>query len=115
MNEAIICPNCGCATKSNKVEHNVNLSIGRQYNPNKTNTYAIWSLILACVSFIFGWIITAIVAVVLGQSAKTQIKERNEQGKNLADTGIVLGWINIGLSIFAIMIIIIVIGFLARI
>ncbi len=114
MEEAVICPNCGCMIKNNKVEHNVNLNIGRQYNPHKTNTYAIWSLVLAYASFVFGWIITAIVAIILGQTAKTQIEERNEQGKNLADAGIVLGWINIGLSIFAIMIIIIGLGLLAK-
>ncbi|MBE7035558.1 MAG: DUF4190 domain-containing protein [Ruminococcaceae bacterium] len=114
MQEAVICPGCGCMIKNNTTEHNVNFNINRQQNPYKTNTYAVWSLVLACASFIFGWIITAIVAVILGQSAKTQIEERNEQGKNLADAGIVLGWINIGLSIFSIMLIIIGVGFLAE-
>lgn len=117
MDEAVICPSCGCRINNNTMEHNVNLNIGRQYNPYKTNTYAIWSLILACSSFVFGWIITAVVAIILGQSAKTQIIERNEQGKNLAEAGIIIGWINVGLSIFAILIIIVAligVGFLAE-
>ncbi len=48
----------------------------------------------------FGWFLLAIVAIILGNMAKTQIMEGNEQGYNLASAGIVLGWINIGLSIF---------------
>ena len=106
------CSNCGTKIKENdncNNEHNINLNIGRQYNPNKTNTCAIWSLVLACISFVFGWFITAIVAIILGNTAKNQIREKNEQGYGLASAGIVLGWINIGLSTFAIMIFLIAI------
>ena len=95
------CSNCGAETEKssncNNV-HNINLNIGRQHNPYKTNTYAIWSLVLACTSFVFGWFITAVVAIILGNMAKTPILQTNEQGYNLASAGIVLGWINIGLS-----------------
>ena len=104
------CSNCGTKITENgncNNVHNINLNIGRQHNPYKTNTYAIWSLVLACTSFIFGWFVTAVVAIILGNMAKTQIQQSNEQGYNLASAGSVLGWINIGLSIFAIMIILI--------
>ncbi len=127
----MFCKNCGeevngsycsnCGTKTNENDnynnvHNINLNIGKQHNPYKTNAYAIWSLILACISFIFGWFITAVAAIILGNMAKNQIQERNEQGYNLASAGIVLGWINIGLSIFAVMIILIfVAGIFSRI
>ena len=108
--ETNFCPKCGGKINEsgncNNV-HNINLNIGRQYNRYKTNTYAIWSLVLACTSFVFGWLVMAVVAIILGNMAKTQIQERNEQGYNLASAGIVLGWINIGLSVFAIMIILI--------
>lgn len=101
------CSNCGAKVNDSNNVHNINLNIGRQHNPYKTNSYAMWSLILACTSFIFGWFITAIVAIILGNMAKTQILERNEQGYNLASAGIVLGWINIGLSVFTVMILLI--------
>ena len=101
------CSYCGAKVNDSNNVHNINLNIGRQHNPYKTNSYAMWSLILACTSFIFGWFITAIVAIILGNMAKTQILERNEQGYNLASAGIVLGWINIGLSVFAVMILLI--------
>lgn len=111
------CSNCGTKITENgncNNVHNINLNIGRQHNPYKTNTYAIWSLILACTSFVFGWFLLAIVAIILGNMAKTQIMERNEQGCNLASAGIVLGWINIGLSIFAVVLLLIFsAGFLA--
>ena len=69
---------------------------------------------MACTSFVFGWFLLAIVAIILGNMAKTQIMERNEQGYNLASAGIVLGWINIGLSIFAVVLLLIFsAGFLA--
>ena len=106
------CSNCGTKINGNdnfNNEHNINLNIGKQYNPHKTNTYAIWSLVLACTSFVFGWFITAFVAIILGNTAKNQIQERNEQGYGLASAGIVLGWINIGLSIFAIIILILIV------
>lgn len=57
---------------------------------------------MACVSFVFGWAITAVIAIVLGHSAKEQIQMSNEQGANLATAGIVLGWVNIGLTIAAV-------------
>lgn len=104
------CSNCGTKINENgncNNVHNINLNIGRQYNQYKTNTYAIWSLVLACTSFIFGWLVTAVVAIILGNMAKTQIQQRNEQGYNLASAGIVLGWISIGLSVLAIIIILI--------
>lgn len=107
---SFFCPNCGTKADEDNAYgtvHNINLNIGRKYNPYKTNTYAIWSLVLACTSFVFGWFVTAIVAIILGNMAKEQIQQRNEQGYNLAETGIVLGWINIGLSAFAIIILLI--------
>ncbi len=107
------CSNCGARTAENynyNNTHNVNLNIGRQYNPYKTNTYAIWSLILACTSFVFGWLITAVVAIILGNMAKNQIKERSEQGYNLASAGIIIGWVNVGLSIFAVMLMIVILA-----
>lgn len=98
------CSNCGDNLKiaDNSSTHNVNLNIGRQYNPYKTNSYAIWSIVLACSSFVFGWGVVAIVAIVLGNMAKDKIRQSHEQGYNLATAGIVLGWVNIGLTVLAV-------------
>lgn len=107
----IFCSNCGQKVSGEDIHpsvHNVNLNIGRQPIPYKTNTYAILSLVLACISFIFGWCVLAIVAIVLGNTAKLQIQQRNEQGDKLATTGIILGWVNIGLSVFACIILFII-------
>ena len=91
----------------NNAVHNINVNIGKQYNPYKTNTYAIWSIILACTAFIFGWGILAVVAIVLGNMAIKQIKINSEQGESLATAGIILGWINIILTILAVLIILV--------
>lgn len=105
----VFCKKCGFNIKDteNSSTHNINLNIGRQYNPYKTNTYAIWSIILACSSFVFGWAVVAVVAIVLGNMAKDKIRQSNEQGYNLATAGVVLGWINIGLTAAAIFVILI--------
>lgn len=107
---AVFCSMCGNnlrIQKNNENIHNINLNVGRQYNPYRTNSYALWSLILACISFLFGWAVVAVIAIVLGNTAKNQIASSNEQGMNLATTGIILGWVNIGLTIAAIFFIII--------
>ena len=105
----VFCSNCGYGIKTaeNSSTHNINLNIGKQYNPYKTNTYAIWSVVLACSSFVFGWGVVAVVAIVLGNMAKDKIQQSNEQGYNLAKVGIVLGWINIGMTAAAVFIILI--------
>ena len=81
--QAVFCSSCGhnmriASQNSNTHTHNINFNIGRQYNPYKTNSYAMWSMILACVSFVFGWAVVAVIAIVLGNSAKAQIRMSNE-------------------------------------
>ena len=57
---------------------------------------AIASLVLSLV-FVCG--VGSILAVVFGNMARKQIRERGEQGDGLAVAGIVIGWVGIGLVV----------------
>ena len=66
---------------------------GYPYAPARTNGMAIASLVLGIL-----WLywIGSILALVLGYTAKRQIRERGEAGSGMATAGIVLGWIGVG-------------------
>jgi hypothetical protein len=69
------------------------------YLPAKpTNGLAIASLIVSIASFAICPFF-AIVGVVLGYKARTQIRERDEDGDGLALAGIITGWCGIGYSV----------------
>ena len=55
---------------------------------------------MAIASLVLGilWLywIGSILALVLGYTAKRQIRERGEAGSGMATAGIVLGWIGVG-------------------
>jgi hypothetical protein len=72
------------------------------YPPSRTtNGMAIASLVLGIV-----WIywIGSVLALIFGYIAKSQIKQRHENGGGLATAGIVLGWI--GVTIFVTLVIV---------
>ncbi|MBC9954265.1 DUF4190 domain-containing protein [Leucobacter sp. cx-42] len=79
----------------------------------RLNTMALISLILGIVGlFVFG--IPAVVAVVLGHIALSQIKKRGERGRGLAIAGLVTGYVSIVLwAILLVLGLILGIGFLA--
>ncbi len=61
-----------------------------------TNSKAIASLIFGIINYVFLPVIGAIIAVVLGGQARTEISRNPEEGGNgLATAGIILGWITI--------------------
>jgi hypothetical protein len=62
--------------------------------PRPTNGFAIASLVLGIVGFIF--VVPSILALIFGYIARSQIKERGENGAGLAIAGIVLGWVVVG-------------------
>lgn len=70
----------------------------------RTHTLAIVSLIFGLLSWIGLPLIGAIVAVVTGHLARSEINRSPEQfeGDGLALTGLILGWLNIALSVLAI-------------
>ena len=69
---------------------------GYQTGTQRTNGLAIASLVLSLV-FVCG--VGSILAVVFGNMARKQIRERGEQGDGLAVAGIVIGWVGIGLVV----------------
>lgn len=77
----------------------------------ETSGLAIVSLVMGIVSYFFLPVIGAITAIVTGGIAKRQIRESNGRltGKGMATWGVVLGWINIGVGLLAICVIILVV------
>ncbi|MEM7054968.1 MAG: DUF4190 domain-containing protein [Pseudomonadota bacterium] len=81
--------------------------------PRKTNTLAIVSLVFG----ILGWtalpLIGSIVAVITGHMARNAIRLSNglEDGEGLAITGLVLGWIAVGITLLIIALVILIVMF----
>lgn len=71
-----------------------------------TNTLAIISLVSGILSFMGLSCIGAIAAIILGNMAKNQIRETGEQGEGLAKAGVILGWINIVLTVIITLIVV---------
>lgn len=75
-----------------------------------TNTQAIWALVVALASMVmcpFG----GIIAVILGHSARNQIRASNgrETGDGLALSALVIGWLEVALVVIAIFVIFVLI------
>lgn len=63
-----------------------------------TNSLAIASLVVSIASFVVCPLF-AIVGLALGYRARTQIRERNEDGDGLALAGIITGWCGVAYSV----------------
>jgi Domain of unknown function (DUF4190) len=70
----------------------------------RTPPVAIWSLILAVLSFTCGWLFTAIPAVICGHIARAKIRKSGGAlgGKGIATAGLILGYIALALGIMGI-------------
>ncbi len=81
------------------------------YVQRSTNGMAIASMVLGIGVF---WVITSILALVFGYTARKQIAESQgtQQGGGMATAGIVLGWT--GLGIMAVVVAITILGGAAR-
>jgi uncharacterized membrane protein len=64
--------------------------------PPKTNSRAVAAMICGVAEF-FTFGLTSIPAVILGHKARGEIRRTGETGDGLAITGLVLGWLAIGL------------------
>src|SRR5207245_6277551 len=62
---------------------------------------AIWSIVLAILSFTCGWLFTAIPAVICGHIARSKIRKSGGAlgGKGIATAGLILGYIALVLGI----------------
>jgi uncharacterized membrane protein len=76
------------------------------YQPRKTNSLAVASLVCGLLEVFFGF--TAIPAVILGHKALRQIRQTGEPGTGMAKAGLVLGWAAI--TIFVILVALAVLG-----
>ena len=65
---------------------------------------AIWSLVLAILSFTCGWLFTAIPAVICGHVARSKIRKSGGAlgGKGIATAGLILGYIALVVSVMGI-------------
>jgi len=70
----------------------------------RTAPAAIWSLVLAILSFFCGWLITAIPAVICGHIARSKIRKSGGAlgGKGIATAGLILGYIALVLGVMGI-------------
>lgn len=70
----------------------------------RTPPVAIWSLILAVLSFTCGWLFTAIPAVICGHIARSKIRKSGGAlgGKGIATAGLILGYIALVLGVMGI-------------
>lgn len=70
----------------------------------RTAPVAIWSLVLAILFFLGGWLFTAIPAVICGHVAwsKIRISGGALRGKGIASAGLVLSYIGLALGIMGI-------------
>jgi len=78
-------------------------------NNQETNTLAIISFICGILSFIFLGVIGAILAIVLSILAKKEIAAKNQSGAGLAKAGLILGIINIVVSIIIVILVLILV------
>src|SRR5438094_10335517 len=70
----------------------------------RTAPAAIWSLVLAILSFTCGWLFTAIPAVICGHVARSKIRKSGGAlgGKGIATAGLILGYIALVVGVMGI-------------
>src|SRR6266478_686380 len=71
---------------------------------SRTAPTAIWSLVLAIVSFSCGWLFTAIPAVICGHVARSKIRKSGGalRGQGIATAVLILGYISLTLGVMSI-------------
>ncbi|WP_256977955.1 DUF4190 domain-containing protein [Microbacterium sp. Yaish 1] len=84
---------------------------GGGYQPQKTNTLAVVSMIASIVGFI--WllpVIGSVAGVIMGHISLSQIKRTNENGRGMALAGLIVGYAGLALAIVGIIIVASLIG-----
>jgi MFS family permease len=95
---AIACPNCG----------HPGPAAGTTFVPtvpsNRTEGFAIASLVCGIVGFFAVPIVGAVLAIVFGKTARKRItQDQNLGGDEMARAGIIIGWIGVVMGIIAIL------------
>jgi len=70
--------------------------------PPTTNGLAIASLVVSVISLTACLGATGIIGAILGHVAKSQIRQRNDQGGGLALAGIIVGWVGFALFLLGV-------------
>lgn len=73
-----------------------------------TNGFAIASLVCSLAGF--AWGVTAILGVVFGHLARSQIRQTGQGGDGLALAGLIIGYIFIGLFAFIVLMVVLFLG-----
>jgi hypothetical protein len=84
---------------------------GQSGAPGQRNTLALVSMILGIAGFFTS--ITALGAIVTGHMALSQIKKRGEEGRGMALTGLILGYVVVALTIIGIILLVVLFGAIA--
>lgn len=91
--------------------------MSENYNPSadlpQTNTLALVSLISGIASWIFLPFLGSVVAVITGHMAKREIANSlgNQTGDGFATAGLILGYLNLGLGLLVLCLVLAVIAF----
>ena len=72
--------------------------------PRATSGKAIASLVLGIIGLTGIPFVASLIALVLGYSARTEIRAEHQKGGELATAGIVLGWVGVGLTAAALLV-----------
>jgi putative exporter of polyketide antibiotics len=67
--------------------------------PQKTNTKAVWALVLGILSIVCCGLVAGIPAIILGNLAKKEIETTGQPGRGMAQAGFILGIISIAFSV----------------
>jgi hypothetical protein len=72
-----------------------------------TNTLAIVSLIASISAYVILPFVGSIVGVITGHISLSQIKQTGENGRGMALTGTILGWVGIGLAVLGLILLLV--------
>ncbi|WP_326549548.1 DUF4190 domain-containing protein [Micromonospora sp. NBC_01813] len=78
--------------------------------PRPTNSMALASFIVSLVS-LFSCPLIGLVSVFLGRRARDEIRRTGEQGDGLAQAGVIIGWVGVGLTVLYTLVIAAYFGF----
>jgi len=91
---------------------NASLAIGAP-----TNQLAIVSLVAGVASYFLFPVIGAVIAIITGHIARSQIRKTGESGNGLAMAGLILGYVHLALGLliglFAVVVVLGLLGFVA--
>jgi len=72
--------------------------------PQKTNTKAIWALVLGIISVVCCGLVAGIPAIILGNMAKKEIATTGQPGRGMAQAGFILGIISIAVTVLSVIV-----------